>query len=43
MKKIMTGAILLAASTGAFADAPGGPGCGWGNMLFEGESGPVHF
>ena len=43
MKKIMTGAILLAASSGAFADAPGGPGCGWGNMLFEGESGPVHF
>ena len=26
-----------------FADAPGGPGCGWGNMLFEGESGPIHF
>jgi len=39
----MTGAILLAASSSAFAVAPGGPGCGWGNMLFEGDSGPVHF
>ena len=43
MKKLVTGAILMAASSGAFAVAPGGPGCGWGNMLFEGDSGPVHF
>jgi hypothetical protein len=21
------------------AESPGGPGCGWGNMLFEGQSG----
>ena len=42
MKKLMTGAILLTASSSAFAVAPGGPGCGWGNMLFEGDSGPVH-
>ena len=41
MKKLMTGAILMAASSSAFAGA-GGPGCGWGNMLFEGDSGPVH-
>ncbi len=27
----------------AFAEAPGGPNCGWGNMLFEGQSGlPSH-
>jgi len=43
MKKLLTGAILLAASSSAFAVAPGGPDCGWGNMLFEGDSGPVHF
>jgi len=39
----MTGAILMAASSSAFAVAPGGPDCGWGNLLFEGDSGPVHF
>jgi len=43
MKKAICSAVLLAASSSAFAEAPGGPGCGWGNMLFEGESGPVHF
>lgn len=43
MKKLMTGAILMAASSSVFAVAPGGPDCGWGNMLFEGDSGPVHF
>jgi len=43
MKKLLTGAILLTASSSAFAVAPGGPNCGWGNMLFEGDSGPVHF
>lgn len=39
MKKIIAGMALLAASTSAFAEAPGGPNCGWGNMLFEGQSG----
>ena len=43
MKKLMCGAVLLTASSSAFAVAPGGPGCGWGNMLFDGQSGPVHF
>ena len=42
MKKLLAGAILLTASSSAFAEAPGGPGCGWGNMLFAGDSGPVH-
>jgi len=43
MKKIITGLVLLTASSTAMAVAPGGPGCGWGNMLFEGQSGPIHF
>ena len=43
MKKIITGIIMLSASSTAMAVAPGGSGCGWGNMLFEGQSGPVHF
>ena len=44
MKKFVAGAILLAASSSAFAEAPGGPNCGWGNMLFQGQSGIVpHF
>jgi hypothetical protein len=43
MKKIAIGALLLAASSTAFAEAPGGPDCGWGNMLFEGSTGlPTH-
>ncbi|EKF76132.1 hypothetical protein A11A3_01520 [Alcanivorax hongdengensis A-11-3] len=43
MKKILIAAALLGSSTTAFAVAPGGPGCGWGNMLFEGKSGmPMH-
>lgn len=43
MKKTMLAAALVAASFGAQANAPGGSGCGWGNMLFEGESGmPMH-
>ena len=43
MKKIILAAVLAAASTTAMADAAGGPGCGWGNMLLEGKSGlPVH-
>jgi hypothetical protein len=39
MKKLITGAALLVASSAAFAEAPGGPNCGWGNMLFKGQSG----
>ena len=39
MKKLIAGLALISASSVAFADAPGGPNCGWGNMLFEGQSG----
>lgn len=43
LKKTLLAAILVGASSSAFAVAPGGPGCGWGNMLFEGNSGlPMH-
>jgi hypothetical protein len=39
MKRNIAGIILLSASSTAFAVAPGGPDCGWGNMLFDGKSG----
>lgn len=39
MKKLMTCAVLFAVSSVAMAEAPGGPNCGWGNMLFRGQSG----
>lgn len=39
MKKIIVSSALLLASSMANAAAPGGPGCGWGNMLFNGQSG----
>lgn len=43
MKKVVLAALLLGSSMSAQAVAPGGPGCGWGNMLFEGHAGlPVH-
>lgn len=43
MKKYLLGAALLGASLSAHAVAPGGSGCGWGNLVFEGKSGlPVH-
>lgn len=43
MKKLLFGAVLLTSSLSASAVAPGGPGCGWGNLLFEGSSGtPSH-
>lgn len=43
MKKVFFAAALLGASVSAQANAPGGPGCGWGNMIFEGQSGlPSH-
>ena len=44
MNKFIAGAVLLAASSAAVAEAPGGPNCGWGNMLFKGQSGiAAHF
>ena len=39
MKKIIAGLALLTASSSAMAVAPGGDNCGWGNMLFEGQTG----
>lgn len=39
MKKTVLSTILLGVSTFALADAPGGPNCGWGNLLLEGQSG----
>lgn len=37
-------AALMGMSLGAHAAAAGGNGCGWGNMLFEGQSGMApHF
>lgn len=42
MKKYLLASALLV-STSAFATAPGSDTCGWGNMLFEGQSGlPSH-
>lgn len=44
MKKLIAGAVLLSVSSAAFAVAPGGPNCGWGNMLFKGQKGlAAHF
>ena len=44
MKRILIGSLLAITSLSALAEAPGGPNCGWGNMLFEGERGlPSHF
>ncbi|WKN21016.1 DUF3015 domain-containing protein [Azotobacter vinelandii] len=39
MKRILLGSLFAIASANAFAEAPGGPGCGWGNMLFKGQRG----
>ena len=39
MKRIIAGLALLSASSVTMAEAPGGPDCGWGNMLLEGQSG----
>lgn len=41
MKRIILAVFLMNASGAALADAPGGPNCGWGNMLFEGQTGLV--
>ncbi len=44
MKKILLSSLLLAASSSVLAVAPGGPTCGWGNIVMEGKSGLVnHF
>ncbi|MBX2837915.1 MAG: DUF3015 domain-containing protein [Gammaproteobacteria bacterium] len=42
MKARLIGAMLLIGSGSALADAPGGPNCGWGNMLLEGKTGLVN-
>jgi hypothetical protein len=43
MKRTLIAAGMIAFSATAFAEAPGGPNCGWGNMLFQGQSGlPMH-
>ena len=39
MKKFFVAIALSALSTSAFADAAGGNGCGWGQLLFDGQSG----
>jgi len=39
MKKLLIAFALFLTSTASFAAAPGGPNCGWGNMVFEGNSG----
>jgi len=39
MKKILASAVLLGVSSMAHSVSPGGPNCGWGNMLLEGGTG----
>lgn len=39
MKRVLIALPLLLTSTMSFAVAPGGPNCGWGNLLLEGSSG----
>ena len=39
MKRYMAAFVLLGVSSATYAVAPGGPDCGWGNMLFDGKSG----
>ena len=34
-------AVLCLFSSNSYAEAPGGPDCGWGNMLFEGDKGGI--
>jgi hypothetical protein len=43
LKRTLIGLAFSAVSLGALAEAPGGPSCGWGNMIFDGQSGlPAH-
>ncbi len=39
MNKTLIVTALLGISASALAEAPGGPNCGWGNMLMEGNNG----
>ncbi len=39
MKRTLIGLVLTGLSATTFADAAGGNGCGWGNMMFEGQTG----
>lgn len=39
MKKLLIASAVLLASSASHAAAPGGPNCGWGNLLLEGSSG----
>lgn len=39
MKQVLIVAALMGVSGIAMAEAPGGPNCGWGNMLMDGQSG----
>lgn len=39
MKRALIIVALMGASSIAMAEAPGGPNCGWGNMLMDGQSG----
>ena len=41
MNKVIAGLILLSASSVANAGAAGGNDCGWGQALFEGQTGPA--
>ena len=42
MKRTILALAFTAASATSFAAAPGGPDCGWGNMLFKGQSGVLY-
>ena len=35
MKRVLIVTALMGASAAAWAEAPGGPNCGWGNMLMD--------
>ena len=39
MKRTLAVIALFGVSTAAMAEAPGGPDCGWGNMIMDGQSG----
>lgn len=39
LKRTLVGLVFVAASSASFAEAPGGPNCGWGNMIFDGDRG----
>ncbi|NRB38423.1 MAG: DUF3015 domain-containing protein [Pseudomonadales bacterium] len=42
MKRTIIALAFTAASVSSFAEAPGGANCGWGNMLFQGQSGVLY-